>query len=338
MLFRFILSRLGSAAILSVGIIFVSFVLTALLPGDAATSRLGERAAADPEIVAAVRSRYGLDQPLYVQFFIYLGNLFRGDLGTSIRTQNPVLSDLAQFGPASAELAIAATVIAIILGVGFGIVASLRANGIVDQVLRVVSLGGVSIPIFWLALIAVYLFATVNRIFPSSGRLNPGETPPPQITGMYTFDSLAAGNWPLFVSAFTHLLLPALVLSAPMIGLLLRFTRSSMLEVLGNEYVRAAEAKGLPRRTVVLRHVLRGALVPVITVLGTAFASLLAGTVLVEQIFGWPGIGAYAFRSASNLDLPAIVGVTLFVALVYITVNLIVDFLYGVIDPRIRRA
>ncbi|MGV8858531.1 ABC transporter permease [Rhodoglobus sp.] len=338
MLFRFILSRLGSAAILSVGIIFVSFILTALLPGDAATSRLGERAAADPEIVAAVRSRYGLDQPLYMQFFIYLGNLFRGDLGTSIRTQNPVLSDLAQFGPASAELAIAATLIAVVLGVGFGIIASLRANGIVDQVLRVVSLGGVSIPIFWLALIAVYLFSTVNRIFPSSGRLNPGETPPPQVTGMYTFDALAAGNWPLFVSAFTHLILPALVLSAPMIGLLLRFTRSSMLEVLGNEYVRAAEAKGLPRHTVVLRHVLRGALVPVITVLGTAFASLLAGTVLVEQIFGWPGIGAYAFRSASNLDLPAIVGVTLFVALVYITVNLIVDFLYGVIDPRIRRA
>ncbi|MEX1077858.1 MAG: ABC transporter permease [Homoserinimonas sp.] len=338
MLVRFILGRLGSAVILAVGIIFVSFILTALLPGDAATSRLGERAAADPEIVAAVRSRYGLDQPLYMQFFIYLGNLLRGDLGTSVRTQNPVLADLAQFGPASAELAIVAAIIAIIVGVGFGIIASLRANGIVDQILRVVSLGGVSIPIFWLALIAVYLFATVNQVFPSSGRLNPGETPPPRVTGIYTFDSLVAGDWPLFMSSLSHLMLPAIVLSAPMIGLLLRFTRSSMLEVLGNEYIRAAEAKGLPRRTVILRHVLRSALVPVITVLGTAFASLLAGTVLVEQIFGWPGIGAYAYRSASNLDLPAIVGVTLFVAIVYITVNLIVDFLYGVIDPRIRRA
>ncbi|MEO7350195.1 MAG: ABC transporter permease [Terrimesophilobacter sp.] len=338
MLLRFIISRLGSAVILAIGIILVSFTLTALLPGDAASSRLGERAAADPEIMAATRRRYGLDQPLYIQFFVYLGNLLRGDLGTSIRTQKPVLTDLAQFAPASAELAIAATVIAIIFGVGLGIIASLRANGVIDQGLRVVSLGGVSIPIFWLALIAVFLFSITFRIFPSSGRLDPGQTPPQQITGMYTFDSLFTGNWVLFVSALSHLILPALVLAAPMVGLLLRFTRSSMLEVLGNEYVRAAEAKGLPAHTVVLRHVLRGALVPVITVLGTAFASLLAGTVLVEQIFGWPGIGAYAFRSASNLDLPAIVGVTLFVAIVYITVNLIVDFLYGVVDPRIRRA
>lgn len=338
MLLRFILNRIGSAVILAFGIVLVSFTLSSLLPGDAVTARLGERAAGDPEIVAAMRERYGLDQPLYIQFFIYIGALFRGDLGTSVRTSNPVLEDLLQFGPASAELAITATIIAIVIGVGFGIVASLRANGVIDQGLRVVSLGGVSVPVFWLALIAVFMFSIVFPIFPSSGRLDPGEPPPPTTTGLYTVDALVAGDLPLFFAALSHLILPALVLSAPMVGLLLRFTRSSMLEVLGNEYVRAAEAKGLPARTVVLRHVLRGALVPVITVLGTAFASLLAGTVLVEQIFGWPGIGSYAFNSATNLDVPSIVGVTLFVAVVYITVNLTVDLLYGVIDPRIRAA
>ncbi|BDI21864.1 ABC transporter permease [Herbiconiux sp. L3-i23] len=338
MLWRFVAGRVGAAVILAVGIVIVAFSLTSLLPGDAVTSQLGEQAAANPEIVARFRAQYGLDQPLYVQFFAYLGNLFQGNLGTSLESRRPVLTDLAQFGPASAELALTATIIAIVLGVGGGVLAALRADKISDQVLRVVSLGGVSVPLFWLSLIATAVLSTSLRLFPSSGRLNPGVQPPPQVTGLYTIDSLIAGNLPLFGQAVWHLVLPALVLSMPMIGLLLRFTRSSTLEVLNNEYVRAAEAKGLPRFTIVRRHVLRGALVPVITVLGTAFASLLAGTVLVEQIFAWPGIGSYAYRSATNLDLPAIVGVTLFVAMVYVVINLLVDVLYGFIDPRIRAA
>ncbi|MCS5732223.1 ABC transporter permease [Herbiconiux daphne] len=333
---RFLLKRIGAAVLLAFGIVVVTFALTALLPGDPATAQLGERAAADPEIVAAYMKANGLDQPLYTQFFIYLGHLVQGDLGTSLQSRNPVLTDLGQFGPASFELAVTATVIAVIVGVGLGIVAALRPDRPLDHTLRVVSLGGVSIPIFWLSLIAVFIFSTQLRIFPSSGRLNPGETPPPHITGLYTLDSLLTANWATFGSAVGHLILPALVLAAPMVGLLLRFTRSSMLEVIGNDYVRSANAKGLPPGLVVRRHTLRGALVPVITVLGSAFASLLAGTVLVEQIFAWPGIGSYAYRSASNLDLPAIVGVTLFVALVFIAVNFLVDVLYGLIDPRIR--
>ncbi|MCI2956549.1 ABC transporter permease [Agromyces atrinae] len=334
----FIAKRLGAALLLVIGTVLVAFLLTAVLPGDAATARLGERAAADPAIVAAMRESMGLDRPLYEQFGIYLANLFQGDLGQSVQTSRAVLTDLQLFGPASAELALTATIIAVVVGGGLGIIAALRANRPIDNVLRAVSLGGVSVPIFWLALIATAIFSTQLRWFPSSGRLDAGAIPPPRVTGFYTIDSLLAGNLPLFAETVGHLILPAIVLSAPMVGLLMRFTRASVLDVLGQEYIRAAEAKGLSGPSVVFGHVLRGALVPVITVVGTAFASLLAGTVLVEQIFAWPGIGSYAYRAASTLDLSAIVGVTIFVALIYILVNLATDILYGIIDPRIRRA
>ncbi len=334
----FTLRRLGASVLLVLGTVIVAFLLTAVLPGDSLTARLGEQAASNPEIVERMRKQLGLDRPLYEQFFIYVGGLLRGDLGNSVQNNRPVTADLAQFAPASAELALTATIIALVVGGGLGILAALRSNTWVDNVLRAVSLGGVSVPLFWLALIATSIFSTTLRWFPSSGRLAPGAAPPPRITGFYTIDSLLAGNLPLFADAVGHLILPALVLSAPMVGLLTRFTRSSVLDVLGQEYVRSAEAKGLSPRSVVFGHVLRGALVPVITIIGTAFASLLAGTVLVEQIFAWPGIGSYAYRSATTLDLSAIVGVTIFVAIVYIVVNFATDVLYGVIDPRIRRS
>ncbi|WP_084126277.1 ABC transporter permease [Demequina sp. NBRC 110054] len=335
---RFITRRIGAALLLLVGSVLVTFGLTAILPGDAATARLSEQAASDPEIVAAMRAELGLDQPLYKQFLIYLGNLVQGDLGDSVQSGNPVLEDLGQFGPASAELALTAMIIALIVGGGLGVLSALRANGVIDNVLRALSLGGVSVPLFWLALIATSVFATQLRWFPSSGRLDAGAYAPDTVTGFYTIDSLLAGDIAMFGEAIRHLVLPAIVLAAPMIGLLLRFTRTTVLEVLSQEYVRAAEAKGLRRSRVIGGHVLRGALVPLITVIGTAFASLLAGTVLVEQIFVWPGIGSYAYRAASNLDLTAIVGVTLFVSVIYITVNLVTDILYGIIDPRIRYA
>lgn len=338
MLWKYLLKRLGAAVLLALGVIVVTFCLTSLLPGDPTTAQLGDRAAGDPEVVAAFRSAHGLDKPVYLQFLYYVGDLSRGDLGESLQSHRPVREDLRQFGPASAELAIAATIVAVALGVGLGVVAALRRDGRVDQILRVISLGGVSIPIFWLSLVATFIFGTGLGWTPTSGRLYPGETPPSTITGMFTLDALVTGNLVTFGSALRHLVLPAVVLSLPMVGLLLRFTRSSVLEVMGNDYVRAAYAKGLPSSLIVRRHVLRAALVPIITVVGSAFASLLAGTVLVEQIFSWPGIGAYAFRSSTNLDLPAIVGVTLFIALVFIVVNAAVDLAYGLIDPRIRTA
>jgi peptide/nickel transport system permease protein len=200
----------------------------------------------------------------------------------------------------------------------------------------VTSLAGISMPTFWIALIALYVGFYRLGWFPGAERLDPGTLPPPTVTGFYTIDALLEGNWGLFGQAFHHLLLPALVLAAFNVSLLTRYTRSAVLEVIGNDYVRAARAKGLPERIVVVRYVLRAALPSVVTVLGLVFANVLTGAVLIEKIFSWPGIGQYAYTAAVNLDVPAIAGVSLFVAAVYITINLIVDILYGIIDPRIR--
>jgi peptide/nickel transport system permease protein len=333
---RFIGKRLLGLVLLAIGVTLVSFVLTNLVPGDPAAAALGQRAIQDPAAVQAFRERNGLDRPLPVQYAHYLDRLVHGDLGESQQTRRPVRQDLGEFIPATLELAFAAIAISLVFGVGLGVVAAVRRDRLADQSLRVVSLAGVSMPTFWLALVAFWLFFFKLGWLPGSGRLAPGALPPPHRTGMYTVDALLAGDLATFRLALSHLILPALVLAAYTVSLLTRFTRSAVLEVIGHDYVRMARAKGLPERTVILQHVLRAALVPIITVAGVAFGSLLSGTVLVESIFSWPGIGQYAFISATNLDLPAIMGVSLFVAVVYISTNFLVDLLYGVIDPRIR--
>jgi len=271
-----------------------------------------------------------------VQYGRYLERLTHGDLGDSQQSHRPVRQDLAEFVPATLELAGLAILISLLFGISLGMLAAMRRDRLVDQVLRVVSLAGVSMPTFWLALVAFYVFFFKLRLVAGSGRLDAGALPPPHVTGLFTVDALLAGDLTLFGQALRHLALPATVLAAYTVSLLVRFTRTAVLEVLGNDYVRAAMAKGLPARVVLVQHILRAALVPIVTVAGVAFGSLLSGTVLVESIFSWPGVGQYAFRSATNLDLPAIMGVSLFVAVVYITINFLVDVLYGVIDPRIR--
>lgn len=333
---RFVLVRLGALVLLAVGITLVSFILTNLVPGDPAAANLGQRALSDPAIVAAFRQQHGLDQPLPVQYWRYLTGLVHGDFGTSQRSSRPVGDELAEYVPATLELAVVAVVVSLVVGVGLGILAATRRNTWLDQLLRVISLAGVSMPTFWLALAAFFVLFYKLGILPGGGRLDPGLDPPPQMTGLYTVDAVLAGQWDIFSNAVFHLIMPALVLAAYTVGLLTRFTRASMLEVLGNDYIRTAQAKGLPGRTIVFRHVLRPALVPILTVAGLAFGSLLSGTVLVEQIFSWNGIGQYAYRSALNLDLPAIMGVSLVVAVIYVTVNFAVDLLYGVVDPRVR--
>ena len=333
---RFLLRRAAALVLLAVGITLVVFVLTQLVPSNAVATNLGEQAAADPAAVAAFKAHYGLDKPLPVRYWLYLQHLVQGDLGQSSLTHDAVTHDLGQFIPATAELALYSIVIAAVLGIAFGVIAAMRRNRPADHVMRVVSLGGISMPTFWIALVALYLGFFKLGWFPGADRLDPGVLPPPQKTGLYTIDALLAGQWGLFVQALHHLLLPALVLAAFSIGLLTRYTRSAVLEVVGNDYVRAARAKGLPERVVVTRYILRAALPSVVTVLGLVFANVLTGAVLVEKIFSWPGIGQYAYQAAVNLDVPAIAGVSLFVAVVYITVNFIVDVLYGVIDPRIR--
>lgn len=333
---RFLTRRVGTALLLVLGVTLVTFVLTNLVPGDPAAANLGQRAIGDPAIVAQFRHHNGLDKPLPEQYVSYLGRLLHGDLGESQQSHQPVLDDLRGVVPATIELAGTAIVLSLVIGVTFGVIAALRRDRWADQVLRVLSLLGVSVPTFWLALLAFYVFFYRLGIAPGSGRLAPALTAPPHETGLYTVDALLAGQWPVFWSAVGHLVLPALVLTAYTVGLLTRFTRSAVLEVLGQDYVRAARAKGLPGGQVLVQYVLRAALVPIVTVAGLAFGALLSGTVLVESIFAWPGLGAYAYRSATTLDLPAVMGVGLVVGVIYLLVNLIVDILYGVIDPRVR--
>src|SRR6478735_811947 len=333
---RFLLRRAAAFVLLAVGITLVVFVLTQLVPSNAVATNLGEQAAGDPAVVAAFKAHYGLDKPLPLRYLLYLQHLAHGDLGESSLTHNAVRHDLAQFIPATAELALFSVVIAAFFGITFGVIAAMRRNRPTDHALRVVSLGGISMPTFWIALVALYVGFYKLGWFPGADRLDPGVTPPPSRTGLYTIDALLAGDWSLYVQALHHLVLPALVLAAFNVSLLTRYTRSAVLEVSGNDYVRAARAKGLPERVVVRRYILRAALPSVITVVGLVFANVLTGAVLVEKIFSWPGVGQYAYQAAVNIDVPAIAGVSLFVAVVYVTVNFVVDVLYGVIDPRIR--
>jgi peptide/nickel transport system permease protein len=335
---RFLARRLVALVLLGLGITLVAFILTQLVPANPVAANLGEQAAADPAAVEAFRERYGLDRPLPVQYGLYVVRLVQGDLGESQQTRQPVRRELGTYIPATAELALVSILVAAIVGIGLGVVAAVRRNRMIDHALRVVSLVGISMPTFWLALVTLYVFFFRLDWVPGGDRLDPGVLPPPHKTGLYTLDALLAGDWSTFTRALHHLVLPALVLAAFNIGLLMRYTRSAVLEVISNDYVRAARAKGLPERIVVRRHVLRAALPSVITVLGLVFANVLTGAVLVESIFAWPGVGQYAYRSAVSLDLPAIMGVSLFVAIVYVTVNFVVDVLYGVIDPRIRIA
>jgi len=333
---RFVARRVAALFLLMLGITLVAFLLTNLVPGDPAAANLGQRAIEDPAAVAAFRERYGLDKPLPQQYGIYVWRLAHGDLGESQQTRTPVTTELGTFIPATAELALLSMVFAVTVGVGLGVLAAVRQNRFTDHALRVVSLTGVSMPTFWIALVALYVFYFRLDWLPGPGRLDPEYAEPAHHTGFFTVDALLEGEWATAGNAAQHLILPAIVLALFNIGLLTRYTRSSVLEVVNHDYIRAARAKGLPGRTVVLRHTLRAALPAVLTVIGLAFANVMTGAVLVENIFAWPGIGQYAYRSATNLDLPAIMGVSLFVAAVYIILNLVVDVLYGVIDPRVR--
>jgi peptide/nickel transport system permease protein len=320
--------------LLLIGITLISFLLTTAVPGDPALANLGQNPT--PEAIHAFHEKYGLDDPLPQQYLTYMGHLLQGDLGTSQQTHQSVTHDLGVSIPATAELALFSIVFSTVFGVGFGVIAALRRDGPIDHGLRVVTLLGISIPMFWFGLLALYLFFFKWGILPGGGRLDPTTAPPTDVTGFNTIDALLDGNLDTFGDALEHLVLPGLVLTAYNVSLISRYTRSAVLEVLHADYVRAARAKGLSEWTVVTRYILRAALPSIVAVMGIVFANVLAGAVLVENIFNWPGIGQYAYKSAISLDLPAIMGVSLFIALVYVVVNLIVDLLYAVIDPRVR--
>jgi peptide/nickel transport system permease protein len=335
-LWLFLARRLVAVALLSIGVTLVAFTLSHLVPADPAVAALGERAADSPIVVERFRERHGLNEPVPRQYLNYLGRLVRGDLGLSHQTGRSVNEDLGRVVPASIELALVAVLITIVLGIGLGTIAAINRENWIDQALRVVTLVGVSAPSFWLALVAFYVFFFKLGWAPPGGRLEPGTVAPPQVTRLYSVDALLAGRPDTAWEAMRHLVLPALVLASYSVSVMVRFTRSSVLDVLNADYILAARAKGLPARTILFNHVLRAAFPGVLTMTGLSFATLLSGTVLIEAIFGWPGVGQYAYLSATTLDLNAIMGVTLFIAIVYVVLNFVVDVLYGVIDPRIR--
>ena len=319
-----------------VGITCVTFLVSHLLPTDLVLINLGDRATQSPGLVEAFRHRWGLDRPVVVQYLIYLGSLLRGDLGTSIATNRPVLTELALSLPATVELATVAVVVAVIVGVSLGILAAVTRDSAVDAVARGAAAIGVAVPTFWFAIL---LLSTVYYRLgwaPPPGRLTSGLAPPEPVTGMYVLDSLLRGRPDLFADALRHLVLPVVVLATIGVGFVTRITRASMLEVLARDYVRTAQAKGLTRWAVVLRHALRNALIPIITIGGTLYAQLMSGTVMTETIFSWPGLGRYAFSSAASLDFPAVMGVALVVGAIYVAINLGVDLLYVLVNPRVR--
>ncbi len=335
---RYLVRRAATSALLLVGITVVTFLLTNLVPGDPITAALGEGPARDPELREAFIRAHGLDRPLPVQYLTYLANLLHGDLGDSLVTGRPVTVDLATAIPATIEVAIAAIAVSLAVSVTLGTLAAYRRGLVTDQVVRVVSLIGLSVPTFWLALVSLYVFFLRLHVAPGSGRIAATIIPPPTVTGLYTVDYLLDGDGVGFLDALWHLTLPVLVLSLFTIGLLTRFIRTSVLEVLDSDYVRAARAKGLSGTRIVFDYVLRGASLPILTVIGVAFGSLLSGTVLVESVFSWPGLGTYAYNAAKNLDLSAVMGVGLVVGVIYLVVNFVVDLLYGLLDPRVRLA
>jgi peptide/nickel transport system permease protein len=334
---RYVIGRLAASVLTAVAATLIIFLIAHFIPADPVQAQLGEAASARPDIVQGFRSRWGLDRPLWEQYVIFLGGLIHGDLGQSIASRRPVMQDIAQYAPATVELATVAAVLAAGVGICLGVLAAIRRDSWLDHLSRFTSLLGVSAPTFWLAFIFLAVFYGGLKWAPGPGRLDAGAAPPPHITGLFLVDSLVTGNLATFRSALGHIVLPAVVLAASSLGVVARTSRASMLDALNQEYVRVAHAKGLESIAVVMRHALPNALIPVVTLGGLMYAQLLSGAVMTETIFSWPGLGRYAFQSTVALDFPAILGITLLVATIYLVINLLVDISYAVIDPRLVR-
>lgn len=337
-LYLYIVRRLLLIVPLLIGITLVAFVIARAVPADPINVNLSQRSMSDPKVVEAFRKEWGLDKTPVEQYVTYINNLLQGNLGRSIKTRQPIAEDIGRYLPATIELATTSTLAGVALGVAFGIIAAVWHHRPIDYIVRTVALIGVSIPVFVLALIGLSILHVQLGLVSGPGRLDFAMQPPPYRTGLYTFDALAAGQWDVFSNALSHLVLPSLVLGSYIAGLISRVTRTSLLEVLGMDYVRTARAKGLREWLVVLRHGLRSALVPVVTVIGLSYGTLLTGAVLTESIFAWPGIGRYMFRASTSQDFPAIMGISLLIAFIYVVVNLVVDILYYFLDPKIRAA
>ncbi len=332
---KLLLSRLATAIPSVIGVVIVTFALTRLLPGDPAAYFAG--LAATPQAIAEIRVKLGLDKSLPQQFVAYIGDLLHGNLGNSLSTGQPVIVEIANRLPASAELTLVALLLAVVIAIPLGVLAAVKQGTWIDHLCRIVTTAGVSLPVFFTGLLFAYLFYYVLQIAPApSGRLDVFISAPTDITGFYLIDSALTGNGEAFVGALKQLALPAISMAIFSLAPLARMTRGSMLSVLGSDFIRTARASGLAPRTVVFAYAFRNAVLPVITVLGMVFSFLLGANVLVETVFAWPGIGLYAVNALITSDYAPVQGFVLTMAVLYIVLNLVIDFLYGLVDPRVR--
>ena len=333
---RYVLRRILAIPLLLLGVATVAFFLTHFTKADPLASLVSERQMNNPEVVEAARKRWGLDKSIPEQYVTYIRNLVAGDLGISFRTKRPVLHDIAERLPATLELVVAAMLFGTLSGIALGVLAARFRNGGIDHGARLFALFGSSIPVFWSGLILLFIFSVKLGWLPGPGRLDARSAAPPFVTGMYTVDALLAGDLRAFASALNHLLLPAFVLGWTVTGIVSRLVRASMLDVLGQDYILAARAKGAGEARILFHHALRNALIPTLTIIGFSFAYLITGAVLTETIFAWPGVGSYAVDSARTLDYPAVIGVTLIGATAFLLANLATDIAYAAANPRIK--
>ncbi|KTQ79376.1 peptide ABC transporter permease [Aureimonas ureilytica] len=333
-MFRFLMARLGILVPTFLGVALVAFSFIRLLPGDPVTLMAGERGIS-PERHAELMSALGYDRPIFVQFMDYVVRLLHGDFGTSLVTRRPVLTEFLTLFPATVELSLVAIVLAVLIGVPAGVFAAVKRGSWIDQTIMGTALVGYSMPIFWWGLLLIIFFSGTLGWTPVSGRISLMYFFP-QVTGFMLVDSLLSGQKGAFASAASHLILPSIVLATIPLAVIARQTRSAMLEVLSEDYVRTARAKGLKPRRVIGIHALRNALIPVVTTIGLQIGVLMAGAILTESIFSWPGIGKWMVDSVFRRDYPVVQGGLLLIALVVMVVNLVVDLLYGLINPRVR--
>lgn len=333
MLVRLILRRLIFLVFVLFGLSIVTFSLSHLVPGDPARLMAGPRAS--KAAVAKIREKYGLDDPVAVQYVNYVKGVVRGDFGDSFTTRRPVSQDLKKYLPATIELGLAAFIISTVLGIPLGIISAVKRDKWPDHIARFISVSGLALPVFWLAIMAQFVFFGKLGLVPDGGRLPIGAETPDTITGLYTVDSLLRGQWDIFGTALKHLMLPAIVLAYGSLAVITRMVRGGMLEVLTQDYIRTARAKGVTQKSVLFSHALKNALLPTVTSLGLQIGLLLSGAFLVEIVFSWPGIGRYAVDAIQRLDYNATMATTLVIAVVFVLMNLVVDILYLFLDPRI---
>jgi dipeptide transport system permease protein len=334
-MFRFLLKRAALTVPTFIALMFVTFTMIRLVPGDPIEVRRGERGIT-PERLAELRHTMGLDQPIWKQFLDYVWALLHGDFGTSIISKSPVAHEFLTLFPATLELTLCAMVFAVVLGIPAGVIAAAKRGSLYDQSLMAVALTGYSMPIFWWGLILILVMSNTLHLTPVSGRIDLIKYYFQPVTGFMLVDSLLSGQKGAFLDALRHLILPTIVLGTVPLAIFARMTRSSMLEVLEEDYVRTARAKGLSTFRVIGLHALRNALIPVVTVIGLQVGTLLAGAVLTETIFSWPGVGKWLVESIGRRDYPALQGGIMLIASIVILVNLVLDLLYGLINPRIR--